>query len=100
MVECSGALNTIAASVMKIGNDIRLLASGPRAGFFEITIPQDGISSSIMPGKVNPTQVEVLTMVAAQVMGNNTAITIAASHPHFFYRSNISKWRAHSPHGR
>ncbi len=82
MVECSGALNTIAVSLMKIGNDIRLLASGPRSGLGELILPENEPGSSIMPGKVNPTQVEALTMVCAQVMGNNTAVTVAGSHGH------------------
>ena len=82
MVECSGALNTVAASLMKIGNDVRLLASGPRAGLAEISLPENEPGSSIMPGKVNPTQVEAMTMVAAQVMGNHVAITIAGASGH------------------
>ena len=83
MVEASGALNTIAVSVMKIANDIRFLASGPRCGIGEISLPENEPGSSIMPGKVNPTQSEALTMVAAQVMGNNTTISIAGSNGHF-----------------
>jgi fumarate hydratase class II len=79
LVEVSGALNVIAASAMKIANDVRLLGSGPRSGFGEITLPENEPGSSIMPGKVNPTQAEALTMVAAQVMGNHVAITIAGS---------------------
>ncbi|HEV3175453.1 MAG TPA: class II fumarate hydratase [Stellaceae bacterium] len=82
LVEVSGALNVIAASAMKIGNDIRLLGSGPRSGLGEITLPENEPGSSIMPGKVNPTQVEALTMVAAQVMGNHVAITVAGSQGH------------------
>jgi fumarate hydratase, class II len=82
MVECSGALNTVAASLMKIGNDVRLLASGPRAGLAEISLPENEPGSSIMPGKVNPTQAEAMTMVAAQVMGNHVAITIAGASGH------------------
>jgi fumarate hydratase class II len=82
MVECSGALNTIAVSLMKIGNDIRLLASGPRSGLGELILPANEPGSSIMPGKVNPTQAEALTMVCAQVMGNHTAVTVAGSHGH------------------
>ena len=78
-VELSGAMNTVAVSLNKIGNDIRLLASGPRAGFAELLVPQDGLASSIMPGKTNPTQCEALTMVAAQVMGNNFAVTIGGA---------------------
>ncbi|WP_424811747.1 class II fumarate hydratase [Roseococcus sp. YIM B11640] len=82
LLELHGAMNTIAASLMKIGNDIRLLGSGPRAGISELVIPEDGLSSSIMPGKTNPTQSEALTMVCAQVMGNQTTVTIGASHGH------------------
>ena len=82
LVEVSGALNVIAASAMKIANDIRLLGSGPRSGLGEITLPENEPGSSIMPGKVNPTQAEALTMVAAQVMGNHVAITIAGSQGH------------------
>ncbi|WP_019946378.1 class II fumarate hydratase [Hymenobacter aerophilus] len=76
IVESHGALKTVAASLMKIGNDIRLLASGPRAGIGELHIPDNEPGSSIMPGKVNPTQCEALTMVAAQVMGNDVAINV------------------------
>ncbi|MDP6588434.1 MAG: class II fumarate hydratase [Alphaproteobacteria bacterium] len=83
LVEMSGALNTIAASLMKIANDIRLLGSGPRCGIGEISLPANEPGSSIMPGKVNPTQSEALTMVCAQVMGNHTTITIAGSNGHF-----------------
>ncbi len=83
IVEASGALNTLAASLMKIANDIRLLGSGPRCGFGEILLPENEPGSSIMPGKVNPTQCEALTMVAAQIMGNHVAITIAGSNGHF-----------------
>ena len=83
IVEASGALNTIAVSVMKIANDIRFLASGPRCGIGEISLPENEPGSSIMPGKVNPTQSEALTMVAAQVMGNNSTISIAGSNGHF-----------------
>jgi fumarate hydratase class II len=82
MVECSGALNTIAVSLMKIANDVRLLASGPRSGLGELILPANEPGSSIMPGKVNPTQAEALTMVCAQVMGNHTAVTVAGSHGH------------------
>jgi fumarate hydratase class II len=81
-VEMSGALNTLAVSLNKIGNDVRLLGSGPRAGFSELVIPADGLSSSIMPGKTNPTQSEALTMVAAQVMGNHVAITVGGAQGH------------------
>ena len=83
MVELSGMLNTIAVSFMKIANDIRLMGSGPRCGFFEISLPENEPGSSIMPGKVNPTQSEAMTMVAAQVMGNNVAVTVAGSNGHF-----------------
>lgn len=83
MVEVSGALNTIACSLMKIGNDIRLLGSGPRCGLGEIMLPENEPGSSIMPGKVNPTQCEAITMVAAQVMGNHVAVTIGGSNGHF-----------------
>ncbi|MGB0631206.1 MAG: class II fumarate hydratase [Alphaproteobacteria bacterium] len=82
LVEMSGALNTLAVSLMKIGNDIRLLASGPRSGLGELILPANEPGSSIMPGKVNPTQIEALTMVCAQVMGNHTTITVAGSHGH------------------
>ncbi len=82
MVELSGALNTIAVSLMKIANDIRLLASGPRSGLGELILPANEPGSSIMPGKVNPTQAEALTMVCAQVMGNHMAVTVAGSHGH------------------
>jgi len=83
LVELSGALNVLATSLMKIANDIRLLASGPRSGIGEIILPANEPGSSIMPGKVNPTQCEALTMVCAQVMGNHTAVTIAGSNGHF-----------------
>ncbi|MBC7912970.1 MAG: class II fumarate hydratase [Pyrinomonadaceae bacterium] len=83
LVESHGALKQIAVSLMKIGNDIRLLASGPRSGIGELYIPENEPGSSIMPGKVNPTQNEAITMVAAQVMGNDVAITIGASNGHF-----------------
>ncbi len=82
MVEASGALNTIAASLMKIANDIRLLGSGPRCGLGELKLPENEPGSSIMPGKVNPTQCEALTMVCAQVMGNHVTVTIAGSNGH------------------
>ena len=82
IVECSGALNTVAASLMKIANDVRLLASGPRCGLGELSLPENEPGSSIMPGKVNPTQAEALSMVAAQVMGNHVAITIAGASGH------------------
>lgn len=83
MVELSGALKRTAVSLMKIANDIRMLSSGPRCGIGEIFIPDNEPGSSIMPGKVNPTQVEALTMVCAQVMGNDTAVTIGGANGHF-----------------
>ena len=83
LVELSGALNTIAVSLMKIANDIRMLASGPRCGIGEIILPENEPGSSIMPGKVNPTQCEAVTMIAAQVMGNHTTISIAGSNGQF-----------------
>jgi fumarate hydratase, class II len=83
MVFASGALKTLAAGLMKIANDIRWLASGPRCGLGELTIPENEPGSSIMPGKVNPTQSEAMTMVAVQVMGNDTAIGFAASQGNF-----------------
>lgn len=83
LVETHGALKQLAVSLNKIGNDIRLLASGPRSGIGEIFIPENEPGSSIMPGKVNPTQAEALTMVAAQVMGNDVAITIGGTQGHF-----------------
>jgi fumarate hydratase class II len=83
MVEASGALNTLAVSLMKIANDIRLLGSGPRCGFGELSLPENEPGSSIMPGKVNPTQSEAMTMVAAQVMGNHVTVTIGGSNGHF-----------------
>ncbi|MES2729742.1 MAG: class II fumarate hydratase [Pseudomonadota bacterium] len=83
MVEVSGVLNVLATSLMKIANDIRLLGSGPRCGIGEIKLPENEPGSSIMPGKVNPTQCEAMTMVCAQVMGNNMAVTIGGSNGHF-----------------
>ncbi len=83
VVEMSGALKTAACSLMKIANDVRLLASGPRSGIGEITIPANEPGSSIMPGKVNPTQAEALTMVCAQVLGNDVAINIGGATGHF-----------------
>ncbi len=83
MVELHGALKRAAVSCMKIGNDIRMLSSGPRSGIGEIIIPSNEPGSSIMPGKVNPTQCEALTMVCAQVMGNDVAVTIGGSNGHF-----------------
>ncbi|MEO1730257.1 MAG: class II fumarate hydratase [Pseudomonadota bacterium] len=82
LVELSGALNSVAVSAMKIANDIRLLGSGPRSGLGEIALPANEPGSSIMPGKVNPTQCEALTMVCAQVMGNHTTVSVAGSHGH------------------
>lgn len=83
IVEAHGALKTVAVSLMKIANDIRLLSSGPRSGIGEIFIPDNEPGSSIMPGKVNPTQCEALTMIAAQVMGNDVAISIGGATGHF-----------------
>ena len=83
LVETSGGLNTLAVSCMKIANDIRLLGSGPRCGIGELLLPENEPGSSIMPGKVNPTQAEALTMVCAQVMGNHVTITISGAQGHF-----------------
>lgn len=83
MVEISGVLNNIAVSLNKIANDIRLLGSGPRSGIGELQLPENEPGSSIMPGKVNPTQCEALTMVCAQVMGNHTTVTVAGAQGHF-----------------
>ena len=83
MVEMSGALKTVAVSLFKIANDIRLLGSGPRSGLGELILPENEPGSSIMPGKVNPTQAEALTMVCAQVMGNDAAVGFAGSQGHF-----------------
>lgn len=83
MVEVHGVLNTIAVSLMKIANDIRFLGSGPRCGLGELMLPENEPGSSIMPGKVNPTQCESMTMIAAQVMGNQVAVTIGGSNGHF-----------------
>jgi len=83
IVEAHGALKTVAVSLMKIGNDIRMLSSGPRAGIGEIFIPDNEPGSSIMPGKVNPTQCEAITMVVAQVLGNDVAINIGGASGHF-----------------
>ena len=83
IVEAHGALKTVAVSLMKIANDIRMLSSGPRSGIGEIHIPDNEPGSSIMPGKVNPTQCEALTMIAAQVMGNDVAISIGGATGHF-----------------
>jgi fumarate hydratase class II len=83
IVEAHAALKTVAVSLMKIGNDIRMLASGPRCGIGEILIPANEPGSSIMPGKVNPTQAEALTMAMAQVIGNDTAVAIGGMNGHF-----------------
>ena len=83
LVEVSGVLNTIACSLNKIANDLRLLASGPRCGLGELSLPANEPGSSIMPGKVNPTQCEAMTMVCAQVMGNHVAVTIGGAQGHF-----------------
>ncbi len=88
-VELSGVLNVLAVSLNKLGNDIRLLGSGPRSGLSELIVPADGLSSSIMPGKTNPTQSEALTMVCAQVMGNHVAVTIGAAQS--FLELNVFK---------
>ena len=83
LVEVHGSLNVVACSLMKIANDIRFLGSGPRCGLGELQLPENEPGSSIMPGKVNPTQCEALTMVSAQVMGNQTAVSIGGSNGHF-----------------
>merc|ERR1712079_654184 len=83
MVEVSGALNVVSCSIMKIANDLRFLASGPRCGLGELSLPENEPGSSIMPGKVNPTQCEAVTMVAAQVMGNHVAVTVGGAQGHF-----------------
>ncbi len=82
-VSAHGAINTVAASLLKIANDIRFLGSGPRSGLGEISLPENEPGSSIMPGKVNPTQCEAMTMVCTQIMGNNTTMSIAGSQGHF-----------------
>ncbi|MFA9290672.1 MAG: lyase family protein, partial [Solirubrobacteraceae bacterium] len=89
IVETHGALKQLAVSLNKIANDIRMMASGPRSGIGEIFIPENEPGSSIMPGKVNPTQCEALTMVCAQVMGNDVAITIGGTQGH--YELNVFK---------
>ncbi|MEY2963131.1 MAG: class fumarate hydratase [Bacteroidota bacterium] len=89
LVETHGALNQLAVSLNKIANDIRMLASGPRSGIGEIIIPANEPGSSIMPGKVNPTQAEAMTMVCAQVMGNQTAVTVGGAQGH--YELNVFK---------
>lgn len=83
IVEAHGALKTVAVSLMKIANDIRMLSSGPRCGIGEISIPSNEPGSSIMPGKVNPTQCEALTMIAAQILGNDVAINVGGANGHF-----------------
>ncbi|KAK9810818.1 hypothetical protein WJX73_009661 [Symbiochloris irregularis] len=83
IVEASGALNTVAVSLMKVANDIRFLGSGPRCGLGELSLPENEPGSSIMPGKVNPTQCEALTMVCAQVIGNHVAVSVGGSNGHF-----------------
>ncbi|MBK9322076.1 MAG: class II fumarate hydratase [Bdellovibrionaceae bacterium] len=83
LVEVSGALNSVAVTLMKIANDIRLLGSGPRCGIGELNLPENEPGSSIMPGKVNPTQSEAMTMVCAQVMGNHVAVSVGGSNGHF-----------------
>ena len=88
-VELSGVLNVLAVSLNKLGNDVRLLGSGPRSGLSELIVPADGLSSSIMPGKTNPTQSEALTMVCAQVMGNHVAVTVGAAQS--FLELNVFK---------
>jgi fumarate hydratase class II len=88
-VETHGALKQLAVSLNKIANDIRMMASGPRSGIGEIMIPANEPGSSIMPGKVNPTQCEALTMVCAQVMGNDVAVTVGGSQGH--YELNVFK---------
>jgi fumarate hydratase class II len=82
LVELSGVMNTLAVSLTKIANDIRLMGSGPRCGIGELKLPENEPGSSIMPGKVNPTQCEMLTMVSAQVMGNHVAVTIGGLQGH------------------
>ena len=88
-VELQGALNVVAVSLHKLAHDVRLLGSGPRSGFAELVIPADGLSSSIMPGKTNPTQSEALTMVCVQVMGNTTTVTMAGAQS--FLELNVFK---------
>lgn len=89
LVETHGALNVVACSVMKIANDIRYLGSGPRCGLGELSLPENEPGSSIMPGKVNPTQCEALTMVAAQVIGNQTVVSVAGSNGQFEVRTFV-----------
>jgi fumarate hydratase, class II len=83
VVEASGALKRVAVSLMHIANNVRLLASGPRCGIGELLLPENEPGSSIMPGKVNPTQAEAMTMVCAEVIGNDTAVSVAGTHGHF-----------------
>jgi fumarate hydratase class II len=83
IINFSGTLNTCAVTLMKISNDVRFLGSGPRAGYGELILPENEPGSSIMPGKINPTQCEAVTMVCAKVIGNHTGITVAGSHGHF-----------------
>lgn len=90
VVEAHGALNTVACSLMKIANDIRYLGSGPRCGLGELSLPENEPGSSIMPGKVNPTQCEAMTMVCSQVIGNNTAVSVAGSNGQFEVRTYIT----------
>jgi len=92
LVEAHGALNVLACSFMKIANDIRYLGSGPRCGLGELSLPENEPGSSIMPGKVNPTQCEALTMVSAQIMGNQTTVSIAGASGQF-EASHLSTWR-------
>ncbi len=89
LVECHGAIKRVAVSLMKVANDIRLLGSGPRCGLGELILPANEPGSSIMPGKVNPTQAEALSMVCAQVMGNDTAVTIAGANGHLQLNANM-----------
>jgi fumarate hydratase class II len=89
LVEAHGALNVVACSIMKIANDIRYLGSGPRCGLGELSLPENEPGSSIMPGKVNPTQCEALTMVAAQVIGNQTVVSVAGSNGQFEVRGHL-----------
>ncbi len=91
LVEAHGALNVIACSFMKIANDIRYLGSGPRCGLGELGLPENEPGSSIMPGKVNPTQCEALTMVAAQVIGNQTVVSVACSNGQFEVRGTVKR---------
>ncbi len=99
LIELSGSLNTLAVALMKIANDIRFLGSGPRCGLGELHLPENEPGSSIMPGKINPTQCEAMTMVCAQVMGNHVAATIGCSNGHFelnVFKPMIAKNVLHS----